>query len=202
MKGSLTILSFFIAGIILAVFGWVPQWLSNDDFVFYTLLTLVFVVGIGIGSDSSAFEVLKRIKFKVLLVPLLVVIGSLAGTALFSLFLYHISVAQAMAVGAGFGYYSLSSVIISQMNGEELGVIALLANIFREVFTLIAAPFLVKYFGKLAIIASGGATAMDTTLPVTVKYSGKEFGVIAVFSGVVLTILVPFLVSFILQFAK
>lgn len=202
MKGSLTILSFFIAGIILAVFGWVPQWLSNDDFVLYTLLALVFVVGIGIGSDSSAFEVLKRIKFKVLLVPLLVVIGSLAGTALFSLFLYHVSVVQAMAVGAGFGYYSLSSVIISQMNGEELGVIALLANIFREVFTLIAAPFLVRYFGKLAIIASGGATAMDTTLPVTVKYSGKEFGVIAVFSGVVLTILVPFLVSFILQFAN
>ena len=202
MKGSLTILSFFIVGIILAVFGWVPQWLSNDDFVLYTLLALVFVVGIGIGSDSSAFEVLKRIKFKVLLVPLLVVIGSLAGTALFPLFLYHISVAQAMAVGAGFGYYSLSSVIISQMNGEELGVIALLANIFREVFTLIAAPFLVRYFGKLAIIASGGATAMDTTLPVAVKYSGKEFGVIAVFSGVVLTILVPFLVSFILQFAN
>lgn len=201
MKGSLTILSFFIAGIILAVFGWVPQWLSNDDFVLYTLLALVFVVGIGIGSDSSAFEVLKRIKFKVLLVPLLVVIGSLAGTALFSIFLHHISMAQAMAVGAGFGYYSLSSVIISQMDGEELGVIALLANIFREVFTLIAAPFLVKYFGKLAIIASGGATAMDTTLPVAVKYSGKEFGVIAVFSGVVLTILVPFLVSFILQFA-
>jgi len=202
MKGSLTILSFFIAGIILAVFGWVPQWLSNDDFVLYTLLALVFVVGIGIGSDSSAFEVLKRIKFKVLLVPLLVVIGSLAGTALFSLFLHHISVAQAMAVSAGFGYYSLSSVIISKMNGEELGVIALLANIFREVFTLIAAPFLVRYFGKLAIIASGGATAMDTTLPVAVKYSGKEFGVIAVFSGVVLTILVPFLVSFILQFAN
>ncbi len=202
MKGSLTILSFFIAGIIFAVFGWVPQWMSNDDFVLYTLLSLVFVVGIGIGSDSSAFEVLKRIKFKVLLVPLLVVVGSLAGTALFSLFLYHISVVQAMAVGSGFGYYSLSSVIISQMNGEELGVIALLANIFREVFTLIAAPFLVKYFGKLAIIASGGATAMDTTLPVVVKYSGKEFGVIAVFSGVVLTILVPFLVSFILQFAN
>lgn len=202
MKGSLTILSFFIAGIILAVLGWVPQWLSNDDFVLYTLLTLVFVVGIGLGSDSSAFEVLKRIKFKVLLVPMLVVIGSLAGTALFSLFLYHVSVVQAMAVGAGFGYYSLSSVIISQMNGEELGVIALLANIFREVFTLIAAPFLVRYFGKLAIIASGGATAMDTTLPVAVKYSGKEFGVIAVFSGVVLTILVPFLVSFILQFAN
>ncbi len=184
----------------LAVFGLISAWLVNEDLTFYTLLVLVFVVGFGIGSDSSAFEVLKRIKLKVLLVSLLVVVGSLAATALFSLFLHQISVGQAMAVGAGLGYYSLSSIIISQMSGHELGIIALLANIFREITTLVAAPFLVKYFGKLAVIASGGATAMDTTLPVVVKFTGKEYGVIAVFSGVVLTIIVPLLVTFILQF--
>jgi len=200
MKSSLIILAFFIAGIILSVFDFIPNWLINDDFTFFTLLFLVFVVGIGVGGDSSAFNVLKRIKGKVLLVPLLVVVGSLGGTAFFSLFLHQITAGQAMAVGAGFGYYSLSSVIISRISGEELGVIALLANIFREITTLIAAPLLVKYFGKLAIIATGGATAMDTTLPVVVRFTGKEYGVIAVFSGVVLTILVPFLVPFILEF--
>jgi uncharacterized membrane protein YbjE (DUF340 family) len=181
------------------VFDFVPKWLIGDDFTFYTLLFLVFVVGFGIGGDTSAFVVLKRIKIKVLLVPILVVVGSLSGTALFSLFLHHITVGQAMAVGSGFGYYSLSSVIISRLSGEELGVIALLANVFREITTLIAAPLMVKYFGKLAIIASGGATAMDTTLPVIVRFTGKEYGVIAVFSGIVLTILVPFLVPFILE---
>jgi uncharacterized membrane protein YbjE (DUF340 family) len=59
-------------------------------------------------------------------------------------------------------------------------------------------PILVKYFGNLAGIASGGATAMDTTLPVITRYSGKSYAVVAVFSGIVLTILVPFLVTFIL----
>ena len=202
MKSSLIILSFFIAGIVLAVFGFVPKWLADDDFTFYTLLFLVFAVGFGIGGDTSAFNVLKRIKIKVLLVPILVVVGSLIGTALFSLFLHQITVGQAMAVGAGFGYYSLSSVIISRLSGEELGVIALLANIFREITTLIAAPLMVKYFGKLAIISSGGATAMDTTLPVIVRFTGKEYGIIAVFSGIVLTVLVPFLVPFILEFIQ
>ena len=103
-----------------------------------------------------------------------------------------------MAVGAGFGYYSLSSVFITQLHSHSLGVVALLSNIFREVATLLATPILVSYFGNLAGIASGGATAMDTTLPIISKYSGKEYAIIAVFSGIVLTILVPFLVTVIL----
>jgi uncharacterized membrane protein YbjE (DUF340 family) len=107
-----------------------------------------------------------------------------------------------MAVGAGFGYYSLSGILIAEISGEELGVVALLANIFREVLTLTLAPLLVKWFGKYAVIASGGATAMDTTLPVVVRYSGKEMAVVAVFSGLVLSILVPVLVPFILTAFK
>jgi len=105
-----------------------------------------------------------------------------------------------LAVGAGFGYYSLSSLFITQLSGEMLGVTALLSNILREILTLLATPLLVQYFGKLAGIASGGATSMDTTLPVITRYSGKEWSIISVFSGVVLTLLVPFLVTFILKF--
>ena len=111
--------------------------------------------------------------------PLTVVLGSLSGTAIISALLSHINVLEAMAVGAGFGYYSLSSIFISQMYSQELGVIALLSNIFREIITLLAVPILVKYFGKLAGIATGGATAMDTTLPVIVKFTGKDYGIIA-----------------------
>jgi len=105
-----------------------------------------------------------------------------------------------MAIGSGFGYYSLSSIIISKIRNDTLGVMALLANISREIFTLLAAPLLVRYFGKLAPIASGGATSMDTTLPVIAKYSGKEYAVISVFSGVALTILVPFIIALIYRF--
>jgi uncharacterized membrane protein YbjE (DUF340 family) len=56
------------------------------------------------------------------------------------------------------------------------------------------------YFGKLAGISSGGATSMDTTLPVITRFSGKEWSIISVFSGIVLTLLVPFLVTFILKY--
>ena len=86
------------------------------------------------------------------------------------------------------------------MCNETLGVIALLSNIMRELITLLATPIFLKYFGKLAPIAAGGATSMDTTLPIITKFSGKDYAIIAIFSGTVLTILVPFLVTFILQF--
>jgi uncharacterized membrane protein YbjE (DUF340 family) len=80
-----------------------------------------------------------------------------------------------------------------------MGTIALLSNIMREIFTLLMTPFLVRIAGPLSPIASGGATSMDTTLPIISLYSGREFAVIALFSGIVLTVLVPFLVPFILS---
>ncbi|MBI9064998.1 MAG: lysine exporter LysO family protein [Marinilabiliaceae bacterium] len=200
MKGSLIILAFFTVGLVGGIYGIFPEWLLNEDLTMYALFVLMFLVGVSIGSDKGAFYVLRKMNLKVLLVPLLVVVGSLAGTAITSLLLNDISVQEAMAVGAGFGYYSLSSIFISEISGQELGVVALLSNIFREIITLLAVPFLVRYFGKLAGIASGGATAMDTTLPIIVKFTGKEYGIIAIFSGIILTILVPVLVTVILEF--
>jgi len=199
MKGSLIILAFFVAGLFGGLSDVFPEWLLNDDLTTYALYILMLLVGISIGSDSNAFSVLRKMNVKVFLVPLLVIIGGLAGTALVAIFLSDITIQQAMAVGAGFGYYSLSSIFISKLSGDELGVIALLSNIFREIFTLLLMPLLVRYFGKLAGIASGGATSMDTTLPIIVKFSGKEYGVIAIFSGIILTVLVPVLVTFILE---
>jgi len=200
MKGSLIILAFFTVGLVGGIFRIFPNWLLNEDLTMYALFVLMFLVGVSIGSDKGAFYILRKMNLKVLLVPLLVVVGSLAGTAITSLLLNDISVQEAMAVGAGFGYYSLSSIFISEISGQELGVVALLSNIFREIITLLAVPFLVRYFGKLAGIASGGATAMDTTLPIIVKFTGKDYGIIAIFSGIILTILVPILVTVILEF--
>ena len=67
--------------------------------------------------------------------------------------------------GYGFAYYSLSSILITQFKepsiglqlATELGTIALLANIFREMMALLGAPPIRKYFGKLAPISAAGS---------------------------------------------
>lgn len=200
MRGSLIIVTFFFAGLLMGIFRILPEGIPDDELTSYALYVLMFLVGVSIGSDKGAFYILRKMKFRVMLVPLLVIVGSLAGTAIVSIFLRDIAVHEAMAVGAGFGYYSLSSIVISELSSRELGVIALISNILREIITLLAVPLMIKYFGKLAGIASGGATAMDTTLPVIVKFTGKEYGIVAVFSGIVLTAIVPVLVTLLLEF--
>jgi uncharacterized membrane protein YbjE (DUF340 family) len=199
MKSSLIILAFFVTGVLAGLSGKLPAGFDWDKIGGFALYLLMMLAGISIGSDPNSWKVLSTHNYKIIWVPVSIIIGTLAGSALVGLIIPSLTIKESMAVGSGFGYYSLSSVFITQLHSHSLGVVALLSNIFREIFTLLATPLLVKYFGKLAGIASGGATAMDTTLPVISKYSGKSYAIIAVFSGIVLTILVPFLVTFILS---
>ncbi len=200
MKGSLIILSFFVLGLVLGLTHFLPNVVIENDFSTYALYLLMLLVGISVGADRSSWKVIRATNIKIVLVPLGIIVGSLIGSAVVSFLLPNISVKESMAVGAGFGYYSLSTILITQISGDTLGVVALLSNISRELITLVATPIFVAYFGKLAGIASGGATAMDTTLPIISQYSGKEWAVISIFSGMILTVVVPFLVPFILNF--
>jgi len=93
------------------------------------------------------------------------------------------------------GYYTLSSIILTQMVGSELGTMAFLSNIIREILTIIITPFISKK-SQLSPIAAGGATSMDTTLPVIVRFTSKTVGLISIISGVIITFLVPLLVTF------
>jgi len=200
MKDSLLIVLFFAVGLMLSHFNLIPEILLHNDISTYVLYLLMIVVGVSVGSDQEALRILYKANWKIILVPLTVIVGSISATAFFSLLIPDMNMKEAMAVGSGFGYYSLSSILISEMHGETLGTIALLANVIREIITLLFAPFLLYVFGKLAPITAGGATAMDTTLPIITRVSGNEYGIIAIFSGLVLTLLVPVIVTFILSF--
>ena len=113
-----------------------------------------------------------------------------------SLVLPHRTLSDCLALGSGMGYYSLSSIFITGYRGAELGTVALLANILRELAALLLAPFLARRFGSLAPISVGGATTMDTTLPVITRSVGPQYVVLSVFHGFVTDFSVPFLVTF------
>ncbi len=199
MKDSLLLIACFVLGLALGFLQYLPEFLLHPSLGTWVLYVLMFVVGVGIGSDTEALQTLRKIDWRMLLLPLAVVLGSIGAALLFAFFMPDLRGLDAVLVASGFGYYSLSSILISEMHSSSLGTVALMANVLRELLTLLSAPVLVLVFGKLAPIAAGGATAMDTTLPVIVRSSGKEYAVLAVFSGVVLTLLVPFLVTFFLS---
>lgn len=196
MKGSLIIVGFFVLGIIVGLFDVVPRWFSDSDLSYYSLCCLMFCVGISIGCDTSVLKSFRHVNPRLMLLPLMTILGTLAGTAAVSLLLSHRQLADCLAIGSGFGYYSLSSIFITEYRGPELGTIALLANICREILTLLCAPLLAKYFGKLAPISMGGATTMDTTLPIITRASGEQFVIVSIFHGCCVDFSVPFLVTF------
>lgn len=196
MKGSLIIVGFFILGVIAGKFGWLTIGAFGFDISFVALAPLMLCVGIGVGNDLSALKSLRTLDSRLLLLPLVTITGTLAGCGLISLFMDWRSLPETLAVGSGFGYYSLSSIFITQYKGPELGTVALLANIIRELITLLGAPLLVKFAGPLSAISAGGATSMDTTLPIITTVSGKEFVILSIYHGFVVDFSVPFLVTF------
>ncbi|WP_321435885.1 lysine exporter LysO family protein [uncultured Bacteroides sp.] len=196
MKGSLTIIGFFILGIIVSRYNLLPMSIIHSDLSFYTLCGLMFFVGVNIGSDKNTLENISQLNLRYALLPIMTILGTLAGCVIVSLFLSNRSISDCCAVGSGLGYYSLSSVIITEYRGAELGTIALLCNIMREIVTLLCAPILVKYFGKLTPISMGGATTADTTLPIITQSCGKNFIVISILHGCMVDFSVPFLVTF------
>ena len=199
MTGSLIIVGFFFLGCLLGWSGLMPVFLQNEDLTMYVLYLLMFQVGLSIGSDKQLKEILTNIRPKLLLVPLATIFS-----ALISFFLSRWSVTDCLAVGSGFAYYSLSTILITQLKeptlgaqmAAELGTIALMSNIFREIFTLLGAPLFVRVFGRFAPICAGGATTMDTTLPIITATCGKDLVFVSIFHGILVDFSVPFLVSF------
>lgn len=196
LKGSLVIVGFFIAGILAGVSGIIPFDLSRTGVAMYALYALIFSVGFGVGNNPDIQKEFKKLNPGLALLPLMTILGTLSATALLGLVLSGRTVAETLAVGSGFAYYSLSSVLITGYLGPELGTVALISNIIREFITLLAAPFLVRWFGDLAAISAGGATTMDVTLPAVVRASGEKYTVLAMYHGFVVDFSVPFLVTF------
>lgn len=199
MKNSLIIVAFFAAGILTGIVLSRAGFSLKFDVSLYALYVLLFLIGVSVGGDERTRHMLNELNPAILFVPLSVILGTGLGALAVGLLIRNLTLRELLAVGSGFGYYSLSSVIITQIRGPALGVVALLANITREVLTLLLAPVLARYLGKLAPVAAGGATAMDTTLPVIIRFSGKEYALVAVFSGIVLTLLVPVFVTLLLR---
>lgn len=201
MKNNLIVLAIFGIGC-LAGAGFQPE-ANMHNWSLCILYALMLQVGIGIGSNRGLQQELKKLSPKMLLVPAATITGTLAFSAAASLLLSQWSVFDCMAVGSGFAYYSLSSILITQFKvpsiglqlATELGTIALLSNIIREMMSLVGAPLIRKYFGQLAPISAAGVNSMDVLLPSITRCSGKEVMPIAIFHGILIDLSVPFFVN-------
>lgn len=194
MKGSLIVVGFFVIGLLGGIEKMVPLWLLDGDVSFVALCGLLLFVGLGIGLNPEMKKEVRSLSPRMALLPVVTIIGSWLGALLIWTVL-HRTLSDCMAINSGFAYYSLSSIFITEYRGAELGAIALLANIIREMLTLLGAPLMARWFGPLAPISAGGATTMDTTLPILSQTVGQRYIALCIYHGFVVDFTVPFLVS-------
>lgn len=170
-----------------------------DLILMSALDVMIFIAGIEIGSNRG---ILKRIcnvhsALLALAIPLAVACGSICGALLFG-HIAGLSAYDSLLVGGGLGWYSFSSVVISAMYSTEIGTVAFLANMMREISGFFLIPLLVRVHKFLALAPSGAAT-MDSGLPVVIKYTNLHVGMYSFINGLVLTLIVPVLISWLLS---
>lgn len=205
MKSSLVTLFCFLLGCLAGAFAIVD--FDAHEASVYVLYALMLLLGINLGCSRDPKMFITSLKPQTLLVPLATIAGTLLFSALGSFLLSRWSMFDCMAVGSGFSYYSISSILITEIKSAslgvqiatELGTIALLSNIFREMTALICAPLFRKYFGYLAPISAAGIGSADISLPAITHYSGPDAIPVAIIHGLLIEISMPFFVTLFCQ---
>lgn len=162
----------------------------------YLLLIFIFLIGI-----ELAFTQFDRswLSWKVLLVPAAAFVGScLAAIVNYLILSNHFNLNEIMALAQGYGWYSMSGILFTELHSARLGGIALLTDLFREIFAILLMYCLGWRFPRSAI-SSAGATSMDVTLAMVKQSCGTHYVPHAMMSGLILSLLAPLLISLFLN---
>ncbi len=166
----------------------------SEDLLVVGLSIILFFVGIELGIEGTVVENFKKVGFRVLIIPIAVIIGTLAGSIACAIFI-PLTINESLMVGSGFGLYTMAPIMLSTYS-EQVGAISFMHNVIREVLGLIIIPIVAKKIGYVETTAVPGASAMDVALPVIEKSTSPNIAVYSFVVGVVLSIAVPVLVQF------
>ena len=159
-------------------------------------LLLVFI-GLDLGLDGTVVDNFKKVGLRILVFPAVVIVGTLAGAAACSLFM-EFSLKECLAIGAGFGWYTLAPGIIMENGYVTASAVAFLHNVMRELFSIIFIPLIAKKIGYIETTGMPGAAAMDVCLPIVEKSTRSDIAVYSFVSGVILSTAVPIMVPLII----
>lgn len=199
---SILILAALAAGILCGQLLFSPEiadFIANHSE--WVLMLLMASVGISVGTNKDLFRRLRQMDLRVWMVPVGVMVGSLAGGAVCSLFI-RLGIWESVSVSAGMGWYSLTGVMLSDFYGPEVGAIAFLSNLLREILSFLTIPLAVRWLNPYAAISLAGATSEDTTLPVLIRHTSADMVVYSVLNGVLTSTAVPVLLRLIYSMSK
>ncbi|EKE70229.1 lysine exporter LysO family protein [Gallaecimonas xiamenensis] len=159
------------------------------------LVALLALIGIQLRAAGMSLRQLFLNRLG-LFIALTLALTTLATGALLAPWL-DLPVHHAMGVVSGFGWYSLSGILVSDALGPLWGATSFFVDLCRELVALALIPTLMQRAMPLAI-GYAGATAMDFSLPVIQKSGGAQVVPIAIVSGFLLSLATPVLMAILL----
>lgn len=165
----------------------------------YVLVVMIFCVGVQLrhsGIPLSAVFLNKR----GIALSLIFIASGLTGGIVAS-FLLDLPLFHALALASGFGWYSLSSVLLNDAWGAVYGSIAFFNDLSREIVCLFTIPFFMRHFPATAV-SLGVATSPDCTLPIIQKSGGIQIVPLAISFGFIINLAVPFLLALFIGLAE
>ena len=159
----------------------------------YTLIFLLFLIGIQLRNNGMTLKqiVLNR---RGMMVAVVVIASSMVAGVI-NAFILDLPLKTGLAMASGFGWYSLSGILLTESFGPVIGSAAFFNDLARELIAIMLIPGLVRRSRSTAL-GLCGATSMDFTLPVLQRSGGLEMVPAAIVHGFILSLLVPIMMAF------
>ncbi|MCP3699729.1 MAG: lysine exporter LysO family protein [Aliivibrio sp.] len=157
------------------------------------LLILLFLIGIQLRNSGLSLRQILLNKHGIIIATVILTTSLIGG--LIAALILGIPLQHGLAMASGFGWYSLAGILMGDALGPVYGGAAFLNELMRELVALLLIPTLIHRY-PVTSIGYAGATAMDFTLPVIQNCGGIRCVPIAIVSGFILSLLVPFLMLF------
>lgn len=157
----------------------------------YALMTLILIVGLQMRGSGMSLRQIMLNKHGLVLSGWFMLSCVVAGL-LFALCVPEVGWAKGLALSSGYGWYSLSGIVMTQAYGATWGGVALLNDLLREFAAFATISLLMQRFPSTAI-GIGGATSLDFTLPIIQKSGGLVAVPVAISFGFVVNVVSPFL---------
>ena len=189
---SLKLCGVVVLGFLLGLTGW--SFLQHaTEASEYTLIFLLFLIGIQLRNNGMTLKqiVLNR---RGMIVAIVVVASSMVAGVINAVIL-DLPLKTGLAMASGFGWYSLSGILLTESFGPVIGSAAFFNDLARELIAIMLIPGLVRRSRSTAL-GLCGATSMDFTLPVLQRSGGLELVPAAIVHGFILSLLVPVLMAF------
>lgn len=189
LKGSLELIGCVVLGFGLGFFStdtWIEPLLNYAlNISQYALSILIFLVGIQLRHSGITIRQIVLNK-KGILLSVIILVSSLAA-GLLAAYMSNIEYKLGLALASGFGWYSLSGILISDAYGPLWGSVAFFNDLAREILVIIMIPIFTAQY-RYVTLGLSGATSMDFTLPILQKNGGIDIVPAAIVQGFILSL--------------